>query len=567
MRLLRLVARGEPRAGGGQLGLVRHQRLDGSLDVFFLLAVDAIPALALDQAGDRRTRPEPSLLLLEVRAGTTLGLFGERERALGLGRRLPEHAALVCKVLDLGAAGRVIAVEPDERSDDLAQPGCPLRRPRQQQVPVSIVGDGRESVGDDPDVAIDARKRTRGCLVFLAGCCQGALVGREVPACCAMGQSPLAHPGRHRHRTLDGIQARTDGLHSAQGCHPGLLHLVQALWRGVGIVALQQAREHLGLSAGLRGHLVGALLDPSIDLQGQEACQDRAPFLRLAAQERVELVLGQQHDLREAVEVEPEDLLHPRVCLAHATGERLPLAVVALGFEGHCGWTSPEHDPRDPVAATVRRELEEELCPLHGRTDELPQVVAQLGCATVEGDGHGLEERRLASPGRARDREEVEPVEVDLGFLDERRVSLDSQPARPHAAPPASRSAAPRLRVLTQRFLVELGKQCGDRLRQLLPARLPVVRAQARCRVQAAALCGSIVRLAGAVCPDWRRRFGVNAPDLQRVRQDLLDAGHEPGLRAWRSQLDPQKRAAQAVGPGQQFIERAADVQETPAHA
>ncbi len=165
----------------------------------------------------------------------------------------------------------------------------------------------------------------------------------------AIGQAPLSRLERHADRALERAQAPREGLHRHLGGSPSLPHLRQPLRRGIGVVPLEQAGQHLGLGVGVGGDQIGALLDRAVDLQRQEPREDRAPLLRLAAQEGVELVLREEDDLREAVEVETEDLLHPGVGLTDATGECPPLAIVSSKLEGDRRRAGPVQHPGDPI--------------------------------------------------------------------------------------------------------------------------------------------------------------------------------------------------------------------------
>src|SRR5262245_15458045 len=87
-------------------------------------------------------------------------------------------------------------------------------------------------------------------------------------------------------------------------------------------------------------------------------------------------------------------------------------------------------------------------------------------------------------------RSDVLPAPVGPVIAKRSSPSKSTSASSTNAVYPRTRS----LRGLTQHVLVEIREEGGDRLWQLRPARLPVVRAEARRRVQSGLAAGGIPR-------------------------------------------------------------------------
>jgi hypothetical protein len=206
----------------------------------------------------------------------------------------------------------------------------------------------------------------------------------------------------------------------------------QALGRRVGVLRGELPGDELGLLPGLRRPPVGERVHLLVDLQVQERDQDLAPLVRPPLEERVELALGQHDRAREGVVVEADDLPHLLVDLARPVGERFPsLAVPAL--EARLGRTSAgPGGPHDAVRPLPHLELEVHGDALRPVADELAVLLRHPRHLAVEREHERVDERGLAGPRRARDREEVEGLQVERQLLLEGGEALDLQPAGPH---------------------------------------------------------------------------------------------------------------------------------------
>src|SRR5207247_9276753 len=105
------------------------------------------------------------------------------------------------------------------------------------------------------------------------------------------------------------------------------------------------------------GEVVRPLLDPPVDLQREEAREDLTTLVALATEERVELVLRQEHHAREGVVVESQELLDFLGGLPDAARQRAPLVTADVLLERDRRWPRPVDHPADPIAAVPRQEL------------------------------------------------------------------------------------------------------------------------------------------------------------------------------------------------------------------
>ena len=165
-----------------------------------------------------------------------------------------------------------------------------------------------------------------------------------------------------------------------------------------------------------------------------------------------------------------------RVTSREAVLERLERAVGAL----HCSRRAPRLPvrlPADAVAVAAHAEVELDGHGLRAVRDQLARLAAHARHLPVERPRHRVEQRGLARPRRAGDREQPPVLEVeDCGLL-ERREPTHLQAQRPHgsvAASPAA-SAARASSPLGEQLLEE-----SDELRRGVRAvlRLVVAREQ-----------------------------------------------------------------------------------------
>ena len=244
-----------------QLGLACVQRLESAVDLALMPTILPALALALHESGDRCPGAEPPPLLIEIGLGRSLSRQGLREDVLVIAHRVQEGVPPSHKVLESRPPSRIIAIDPGEGGDDLPRPGRLLGRAGQQQVPVGVVRDGSEALGDRREVAVGDGEGTRFGVVLVAGHTQPLPEIGEVFVRLAMGQAPLARLERHGDRSIQRAQAPREGLHRHLGGSPSVPHLRQPLRRGIGVVPLEQAGQHLGLGGGVGGDEIGALLD------------------------------------------------------------------------------------------------------------------------------------------------------------------------------------------------------------------------------------------------------------------------------------------------------------------
>jgi excisionase family DNA binding protein len=110
-------------------------------------------------------------------------------------------------------------------------------------VPVGVVRDGGEALGDRREVAVGDGEGSRRGVVLVAGHTQRPLEVGKVFVRLAIGKAPLSRLERDADRALERGQAPREGLHRHLGGGPSLLHLRQPLRRGIGVVPLERATD------------------------------------------------------------------------------------------------------------------------------------------------------------------------------------------------------------------------------------------------------------------------------------------------------------------------------------
>ena len=177
-----------------------------------------------------------------------------------------------------------------------------------------------------------------------------------------------------------------------------------------------------------------------VAFEAEQAREDVAALALVAAQERVERALRQQHGLGERREVEAQQLLDVPRHVARAVSERLPLPAGALAFEARA--EVGRGLAADAVARAAHAEVEPHGHRLRAVRHELERRRADARHLAVERPRHRVEQRRFARARRSGDGEQPPVREVEHGGLAERREAAHLQPERPHGAAPASAARA-----------------------------------------------------------------------------------------------------------------------------
>jgi hypothetical protein len=194
-----------------------------------------------------------------------------------------------------------------------------------------------------------------------------------------------------------------------------------------------------------------ALADTRVHLQVEQPRKQVLPIGRLVLEKARELVLRQDHRLREVIERQAEQFLNRRSHLLGALGEQHARTVGVDLFEKRFGCRRfAAADPNDAcrpisVASDVERQRHPRfgLSQTHRATDDAIVVVPWDD--PVEREAHRVDDRRLACARRPDEREEVESVEVEVDWLSKRRETLDVQRDRTHqASTPCSSSSCSR---------------------------------------------------------------------------------------------------------------------------
>ncbi len=181
--------------------------------------------------------------------------------------------------------------------------------------------------------------------------------------------------------------------------------------------------------------LPGRLANGVEQAQLQQPDEQILALGRLGLEEPGELALGQDHAGRELLRGQPEQGGDLSVKLPGVAGDHLPRPLQP-GLPRRRPTVAEAHDPdgRPALAGDVEVQPHPGLgAALRDDGRHLP-FVAQPGHRAVEGEDHGVDDARLPRSGRAGQREQLDPLEVDDGPLAERGEPLHLETDGPHPA-------------------------------------------------------------------------------------------------------------------------------------
>ena len=239
-------------------------------------------------------------------------------------------------------------------------------------------------------------------------------------------------------------------LHQPLGLGADLFAPVSHLGGGVladpGVFAGQYAAQALRLVLELLDPVGGDGVHLLNAAQAGQFPQQFLALLGLAVQQRGELALRQHHAAGKGVEVQPHhrhDAL--RDVLLRAAAQAGPLAVGVEAVEPHLvvGLLAPAragHAVGLPARLEGERHAQEALAL---RNQGVEAGGAQPRRFAVEGEGHRVEQTRLAAAGRSHQREQFEVGKVEVGGLPEGREPAQTQAQRLHRVPAPARAATP----------------------------------------------------------------------------------------------------------------------------
>ena len=224
------------------------------------------------------------------------------------------------------------------------------------------------------------------------------------------------------------------------GAHEGLQPLAARLLLGHRLRGGHGQRGEVGrelrpLPLQAPRHLPGRLADGVEQAQLQQPDEQILALGRLGLEEPGELALGQDHAGRELLRGQPEQGGDLRVQLPGVARHHLPRPLQP-GLPRRRPAVAEAHDPdgRPALAGDVEVQPHPGLgAALRDDGRHLP-FVAQPGHRAVEGEDHGVDDARLPGSGRAGQREQLDPLEVDDGPLAERGEPLHLETDGPHPA-------------------------------------------------------------------------------------------------------------------------------------
>ena len=281
----------------------------------------------------------------------------------------------------------------------------------------------------------------------------GADRARELRAAGRLAGDPAELVDVAIDRSAPGDQRGNGLAHRGQpaGDGPGRVVLVarrrQPGIRRVGELGAEDLGPAGHLPAIRPGQLAGPGGDPFEQAQVEQVGQDLAAGLGVAGQELGEAALGQEDRPGEAGVVEPDQPLDDRVRLAHPVGAVPVLAPAGLGarigaLDEDLGLAVGGHAAGDPEAFPAGLELEDDRRPRLALADQLADPVTDPLRPPVQDERQRVEDRALARAGRAGDREQVEPLEVDQLRLAEGGEAADLEADRAHPQSSPSRTRA-----------------------------------------------------------------------------------------------------------------------------
>ncbi len=203
-----------------------------------------------------------------------------------------------------------------------------------------------------------------------------------------------------------------------------------------------------------------SLPDLLVHAEGQQLDQEILALARLGLQEVGEPALGQQHRLGEVLVGEPQDVLHGGLDRVRALGEVIDaggeeVGQRRVGRDGRVEQIQPGllgvhlaplvtgQGPHRGVALAAG--LEHQADPAGGGRggQRLGDGVflAPPRHGAVQREAQAVDQRALAGPGRAGQREEVDVGEVGLGRLAVAAETVKEQPQRSHHASPVAAGA------------------------------------------------------------------------------------------------------------------------------
>ncbi len=346
-----------------------------------------------------------------------------------------------------------------ERFEPAFQPRGPSRR-REPRPPLPVVA-------STPSEAFGRRGELTVASLQLGGPLRRAVLRRGVPGPFLRGDAARASL-LQRGRDLGAQPGHLGGGVRVTGLVP---HGVRAGGRlGTGRPDPRGQRRLLGSRPQPPGHGAGGV-DPGAQgggglaqplLHGREPVGAEEPLeqgaarLGVGAQEGGEVTLGEEHQLGELLEAQPQDVVEDQRRLVDAGGHRHPVAPAQLPDE-HPGLLRrgaraaplralPRGRPRHLEPPPAGGELAHHLgCdPLTRVVAAQPAALARARDGAVEREAHRVEDARLARPGRPVQQEQPvrrQGVEVDLGGTRERTERGDPQPVDPHPAASSSASS------------------------------------------------------------------------------------------------------------------------------
>ena len=181
---------------------------------------------------------------------------------------------------------------------------------------------------------------------------------------------------------------------------------------------------------------------PPVQLHAQQPDEGPLTVAGLVMEEGGELSLRQHDRSVELRHIQPQN---PLDLLRHGggvVGENVGAPLEACLPGGRSAARSPAHDADSGQDLPVELEVERYPGLVAGLVDHrrYQPVVLVAGDRSVEGEGDGVDDRRLARSGRSYQRDEVHIGKIDVRPLAERPEALHRDPQRPHRPSPAGAS-------------------------------------------------------------------------------------------------------------------------------
>ncbi len=383
-------------------------------------------AWARSRSWSRRSRSRPGLGLPGASVAQRPG------QPLGARARLGERAVEALHLGPLACVGRRRRVQPRQGGGVARPPDRLLERAAGPLGP--LLGLGQPLLARVEAVARPLRR----------GLERGQRIG-EAPEC-GQGAADVAGAARQRRARPLGL-GRLDRDRLGRDRrrpqpvvpHPrppgGGLQRGEPRSRGVRVVRLDVPEAVVDPVAQARRLPPRRLAGRLVAAEVEEPHQDPAALAGVPGEELVEGALGQEHRLRERLEVEPDDLLEPAADRPDPAPVDLRDGRSVLDALQRRLVRAPPHAAGDAVLPAVDPEVEADAHVGGPVRDQVAQLVGvHARDAAVEREGDRIEDAALAGAGGPRDDEEVEVRQVHLLHPLERGEALDRQRERPHAA-------------------------------------------------------------------------------------------------------------------------------------